>query len=199
MQSLKIFTIGHSNHKLEYFIGILQKTGISAIADVRSSPYSRFTPHFNRKELEIALKRENIAYVFLGDQLGARTKDRSCYIDGQASYERIEQSKFFQEGLQRVLDGAQKYNIALMCAEKEPLDCHRTILVAKVLKEKGIQIVHILADGALEDSIITDNRLLAMVGKETCDFFSDPLQQAYEIRGKQIAYREEKETELTTA
>jgi uncharacterized protein (DUF488 family) len=197
--SLKIYTIGHSNHELEYFLNLLKRADISAIADVRSSPYSRFTPHFSRKELEIALKQEKIAYVFLGDELGARTKDRSCYIDGQASYERIAKLESFQVGIQRVLEGAQKYNIALMCAEKEPLDCHRTLLVARVLKEKGAQIAHILANGTLEDSSVTDKRLLLMTGKETNDFFSDSLQQAYEVRSKQIAYREEKEPELATA
>jgi len=198
LSNYTIYTIGHSNHTLEHFLELSKVAGITAIVDVRSSPYSRFNPHFNKKELEMSLKKEGLAYVFLGDQLGARAKDRSCYIDGRADYECIAQTEIFQRGIRRVLEGAQKYNIALMCSEKEPLDCHRTVLVAKHLKDKNVQIKHVLANGVIEDNSITEKRLLDMTGQETDDFFCDPVQKAYEIRGKQIAYRED-EPELAVS
>jgi uncharacterized protein (DUF488 family) len=186
-----IYTVGHSNHTLEYFINLLKQIGISAIADVRSSPYSRFTPHFNKKELESSLKQKNISYVFLGNELGARVKDKSCYIDGRADYDLIAKTPLFQSGINRVIEGSKKYKIALMCAEKEPLDCHRTVLVAKQLKDKNINICHILADGKIEEGYITDKRLLKITKQISNDlFFSNPIETAYEIRGKQIAYQE---------
>src|SRR5215471_17948397 len=97
---------------------------VNPLADVRSVPHSRLHPQFNRDALTEALKKEDIGYSFLGRELGGRPKDKSCYKNGRVQYGRLAAAEEFQEGLKRILTGAQKYRIALMCAEREPLECH---------------------------------------------------------------------------
>lgn len=155
-----IFTIGHSNHPLEVFVTLLSKHRITALADVRSAPYSRFNPHFNRDDLARALKPQGIHYVFLGSELGGRSNDPSCYRDGRISYERVARTDFFRNGIKRLVGGAGKQRIAIMCAEREPLDCHRTLLVASALDKQKVQVSHILEDGKLESHALTMDRLL---------------------------------------
>jgi uncharacterized protein (DUF488 family) len=196
-RSRLIYTIGHSSHDLEDFIALLRANGITAVADVRSSPFSRRHPQFNRPELKAALNAAGIAYVFLGDQVGARPKDRSCYRAGRAEYGLIADSEAFQEGLRRIEEGAERYSIALMCAEKEPLDCHRTILIARHLQRRGTRIVHILADGTTEPNPLTERRLLKQMHLEAIDLFIGPrteqeaLEAAYDRRGDEIYYVEQ--------
>src|SRR4051812_26369658 len=128
---VELFTIGHSTHTAEKFLDLLRIHRIEAIGDVRSSPFSAWTPQFNRPALEASLRAASVQYVFLGDELGARRAEREVYLGGVARYERIAKVAAFQSGLDRVRKGAQKYRLALMCAEKDPLECHRTILVCR--------------------------------------------------------------------
>lgn len=188
-----VWTVGHSTHDLATFLGLLRGAGITAVADVRSSPFSRHTPWFNRAELKAALAAEGIAYSFLGRELGARPEDRTVYRDGTARYDLIERTAFFGEGLDRVLAGAAKFRIALMCAEKDPLDCHRNVLVARALAQRGVEIRHILADGRVEPNGETEQRLLSLVGKTSFDMFApadEQLALAYTERAARIAYTE---------
>ena len=188
-----IFSVGHSTHDLETFIRLLTQHGITAIADVRSQPFSRI-PHFNRDALAAALKTNGIKYVPLGRELGARRDESECYVDGQAVYERVALLPLFREGIDRLVKGAGDYTIALMCAEKEPLDCHRTVLVCRHLRPHGLHVQHILADGGLEEHAETEKRMMRMMGIEPHqgDLYAsqdDLIEQAYEERGKQIAYK----------
>jgi len=188
-----IYTIGHSNHPLEKFIGLLKQHGIMAIADVRSSPYSGRNPQFNMKPLAAALRKAGIAYVFLGEELGARPTDPACYVNGRVDFDRLAARQEFQRGLDRVLKGSEKYRLALMCAEKEPLDCHRTILVCRHLRARGVRIQHILADGSLEDHQQTEARLLRATGLDMPLFegkrtAAETLEEAYSKRAMEIAY-----------
>lgn len=130
MTAPNVLTIGHSNHPIERFIGLLKQDGVTAVADVRSAPFSRHNPQFNKDSLQQSLSEAGIAYIFLGKELGARSNDRSCYEDGRVQYERLARTDLFLDGIERVRKGAEQYRIALMCAEKEPLECHRTLLVA---------------------------------------------------------------------
>lgn len=196
----EIFTIGHSNHSVDRFIDLLRNVGITAVADVRSVPYSRRMPQFCRPELKYALSNASIAYVFLGDRLGARPKDKSCYRNGVADYDLIAATQDFQEGIKRVEKGAESYCITLMCAEREPLDCHRTVLVSRWLQKRGATIRHILADGSIEPNEETEKRLVKLMKLDIGDLFTsprddaDPVAQAYVKRGREIAYTEERET-----
>ena len=160
MTAPQVLTIGHSNHSLEAFLELLANHGVTAVADVRSAPFSRFCPQFNRDALSAALKDRGIRYTCLGRELGGRSADPACYRDGQVRYELVARTSSFRDGLARIVDGAARHRIALMCAEKEPLDCHRTLLVAPALAALGIAVSHILADGRLEPHEKTLDRLL---------------------------------------
>lgn len=155
----------------EAFLGLLRQHRVDAVADVRSSPFSRFNPQFNRALLDQFLKANGVQYVFLGRELGARTEDRSCYEHGRVQYERLAQTPLFQSGLERIREGAARFRIALMCAEKEPLECHRTLLVARALASRGVPVIHIHADGRLETHEAAMERLLDMTGVPKEDLF----------------------------
>ena len=130
----KLFTIGHSTHTVDQFLGLLKKHGITAVCDVRSMPYSQHNPQFNRESLKEVLNARGISYVFLGKELGARSDNPACYINGKVQYNYLAEEPAFREGLRRVKKGMQSFQVALMCAEKDPLTCHRTILVCRELK-----------------------------------------------------------------
>ena len=149
MTGLRVFTVGHSNHSLEEFLGLLAKHDVTAVADVRSAPFSRFCPQFNRDPLQAALKERGIRYTFLGRELGGRSDDPAHYRGGRICYELVAQTRRFQDGVERVVDDAARHRIALTCAEKEPLDCHRTLLVAWELAALGVSVAHVLAGGEL--------------------------------------------------
>ena len=186
-----VLTIGHSNHSLETFVALLQQHGVSALADVRSAPYSRFNPQFNRRALEDSLKTIGMRYVFLGRALGGRPDDPSCYENGRVRYDLLARTPLFREGLERVVEGAGRERIALMCAEKEPLDCHRTILVGRSLAERGVAVAHILADGSLEPHDETMGRLLDSMGLPRGDLLQSReqlIEEALAHRERRIAY-----------
>lgn len=195
-----VFTIGHSTHSAEAFLALLRLHGVGAVADVRSAPFSRFNPQFNRDALEQLLKTNGIRYVFLGQELGARSEDRSCYIQGRVQYARLAQTPLFQSGIDRVLQGADRFCVALMCAEKEPLECHRTLLVAKALAERGQPVMHIHADGHLETHEAALERLLDLTRVPKDDFFrsrKELLAEALARQEQQVAYVDETQEALT--
>jgi uncharacterized protein (DUF488 family) len=159
-----LFTVGHSNLSIEEFIGLITKHQINVIADVRSHPYSSYLSHFNRDLLKFELLKAKFKYVFLGNELGARPKDLSCYINNKAIYSKITDSSDFQNGIKRILVGLNKYRVALMCAEKDPISCHRTILICKHLRQLDIKIDHIIDDKTLESQGQLEDRLLDLHG-----------------------------------
>lgn len=188
----EIFTIGHSTQSWEQFLELLLRHRIQAIGDVRSSPYSARFPQYNREVLARALRAANIRYVFLGDELGARRAERECYVDGVARYDRIARTLAFRAGLARVQTGVARFRLALMCAEKDPLECHRTILVCRQFRN-DMDIRHILADGSLETHADAENRLLAEEKVPGDDMFTpheELIAKAYARRGDKIAYHE---------
>ncbi len=189
-----LFTIGHSNHALERFLSLLRMHTVTAVADVRSQPHSRFNPQFNQEPLRVALGRSGLHYVFLGEELGARRIETECYVDGKAKYELIARIPAFAEGLGRLIRGVKRHRIALMCAEKDPLTCHRTILICKHLREEPIDILHILDDGSLETMEAGEGRLLQLTGIPRNNLFrtrDELVQQAYAIQADKIAYTSE--------
>ena len=208
---MKLFTIGHSNHTIEEFVALLQKHKITAVADVRSHPYSKYLPHFNHKPLKAFLLKAGIDYVFLGQELGARSSNTSCYINGKAVYEKIASTPEFEDGIERILKGVESYNIALMCAEQDPITCHRVILVCQRLKKYDLDINHILKNGDLESHGHLEERLLELhnlqpkqqVQLSLFDSLSlsteysreESLHKAYQLQGDKIAYVEKVEVE----
>ena len=153
----EIFSIGHSNHPIGHFLDLLRRHQIAALADVRSRPYSRFNPQYNRETLAETLRAAGMSYVFLGAELGGKR-------DG-VSYAEIAASDGFRRGLDRLREGAARMRVAFMCAEREPLDCHRTLLVSRHLTAPDLAIRHILADGTVEEHESVERRLVAQMGE----------------------------------
>lgn len=187
----ELYTIGHSNHEWDAFAALLRRHDISAIADVRSSPYSKRLPQFNADCLEQLLKQAKVQYVFLGDALGGRADCLSMLTDGRTDYAKLADRPAFRDGLKRLRKGMRDFRIALMCSEREPLDCHRTILVCRRLRDDVADIRHILADGGVESHVQTEQRMLANVGLDEGHLFADRaelIEQAYDLQGRRIAY-----------
>jgi len=191
--SFDLFSMGHSNVTAERFVAILRDAEVNAVADVRSIPASRRFPWFAKKNLEALLACEGISYVAMGDTLGGRPKDEKLYRDGVADYEAMAKEPQFQAGLDHLIDAASRSRLCVMCAEREPLDCHRCLLVARSLAERGLSVGHILHDGTIEPHVATEQRLLTLYG-EGCDLFTsgqnDVVAAAYRRRAQAAAFRQ---------
>ena len=191
MTLVEILTVGHSNHSSERFIELLREAGVTAVADVRSAPYSRHAPQFNRDRLRDDLGRAGIAYVFLGRELGGRPAEREFYTHGVADYERMAQTPAFAAGLERVIEGAQSHRIALMCSERDPLTCHRCLLVGRALTERGARVSHILDGGKRASHTAIEDELLARTGRNGDDLFApraERLAAAYRDHARKVAF-----------
>lgn len=195
-----LFTIGHSTRDIAEFIELLIENGVTVVADVRSSPYSRHSPHFNMETLKGELRKHQIQYVFLGVELGARRTEIECYVDDVAKYQLIAATEAFKRGLERLRRGMRSHRIALLCAEKDPLTCHRTILVARCLRHE-CSILHIIDHGVVEDQGSAETRLLKLTGLPDRALFDDRdeyIDEAYEKQGDEIAYRRESLTSMNS-
>jgi uncharacterized protein (DUF488 family) len=192
-----IYTVGHSSQPIGSFLEQLQAHRIEVLADVRSMPYSRRYPHFAREALQKSLIVAGIRYLFLGRELGARRDEPECYVDGRASYEEIAKLPNFLRGVERLMEGAGTRRIALMCAEQDPLTCHRTILICREISRRGVEIKHIERGGSVEEHDHAEQRLIReeLGGGEQGQLFADVgrtdvrLEHAYTARGNRIAYR----------
>ena len=198
-----IYTIGHSRHNIEKFIELLKRNDINCICDVRSMPYSKYAEQFNQNNLKDELKKNSIEYLFFGDEFGARRKEPDLYTNGKVDFEKVAHDAKFINGIKRIEKGIRKgYKIALMCAEKDPIECHRTILVARNLDLNGFEVNHILDDGSIINQKEIDQRLLKkhfpnryqtsiFDENETIDY----LKEAYKIANQSIGFKEEGEEE----
>lgn len=147
----RVFTIGHSNHEEQAFLDLLLRHSIEVLADVRSQPYSKYTTQFNSDQIKQALAGAGINYVFLGRELGGRPDDAEFYdTEGHVRYDRVAESPLFRQGIERLEKGIQKFRVALMCSEENPAECHRNLLVGRVLVRHGVALVHIRGDGRLQ-------------------------------------------------
>jgi uncharacterized protein (DUF488 family) len=140
MTAFDLFSIGHSNIPAERFVALLRDAGVEAVADVRSTPFSRRFPWFSAKALAATLKQHDLAYLPYGEGLGGRPADASLYRDGVADYEAMAQRPEFLAALDRLIADAARHRLCLMCAEREPLDCHRCLLVTRALAERGLAV-----------------------------------------------------------
>jgi uncharacterized protein (DUF488 family) len=196
-----LFSVGHSNHELASFLALLRGAGITAVADVRSSPYSKRYSHFNKGPLEGALLASGIAYVYLGDLLGGRPNSRALYdAEGRADYEAIRATAAFRHGLERLLDGAARYRVAMLCGEDDPLDCHRGLMITPALGELGVSPRHLRKDGTLETTAAMEERLLKETNLEERvrpDLFHTPdeaeiraiMAEAYRLMARKKAFQ----------
>jgi len=198
----RVYTVGHSQHDVATLIQLLAAAGVTEVIDVRSAPYSQRYPQFNQFELQGNLKREGINYVFLGDALGGRPPHDQVYDEsGRVDYQRVRGESFFQRGLEALRQRAAAATVALLCAEEDPLDCHRGLLIAPALKEGQIDVAHIRGDGSVETMQQMEERLLAQtsVGADlfqglfakclTDDERRQLLGDAYQERARKAAFR----------
>ncbi len=171
-----LFSIGHSNHSIEHFVALLQGAGVTLLADVRSYPKSRYALQFNREALEQSLSENDIGYLWLGKELGGMARDKITAHD-------------FERGLGRLYDASLRQSTAMMCAERDPLNCHRWLWLSRELAARGIKVAHILGNGKIESQRETENRLLEAEGLAGEDFFSreERLRDAYRARSRHHA------------
>jgi len=176
-----IKTIGHSNHPLERFLGLLKAGGVKLLVDVRSMPYSRRFPQFGRERLSKSLADAGIDYLWEGEALGGKP-------GAGGGYNELAARPAFKNALDRVIKRGQGMTLCLMCAEKEPLDCHRTVLVSRRLAERGVPIEHLLADGSRQSHAVIEEKLLMAGDGGGPDLFTTAedraalLARAYESR-----------------
>ncbi len=195
----KLYTIGYTSYTRDDFLQALKNHKIDVIADVRSSPYSSYYKEYNQDILKKTLKENSILYVFLGKELGARPSDKSVYKEGIVDFSLVKNLSIFQEGISRLEKGLKDYNIALLCAEKDPIQCHRTILVSSGLHPK-YSINHIWEKEKHEKNIFPveshselENRLIGEHFKNQLSLLYDReqmLEIAYKKQEKNIAYEE---------
>ena len=187
-----ILTIGHSRHLLERFVVLLETARATAVADVRSTPLSRFSPHFNKAALAASLAARNIGYVFLGKELGGRPEQPAMYAQGVADYEKMATSPDFHVGIERLKAEAETGRIAVMCSEADPLDCHRCLLVGRALSVGGFDVGHILASGAVVTHAQAEDRLLDLEHLTEAGLLlrsrDERLAEAYRSRCRKAAY-----------
>jgi hypothetical protein len=165
---------------------------VTAVADVRSDPVSRYCPQYDREPLADALAAAGIRYAFLGRELGARREEPGCYADGRVRFDLVARSSLFRRGLDRVRRGVEAYRVALLCAEKDPLDCHRMILVCRHLRGEVGPIAHLRGDRSAEPHAEAEDRLLAVCGLDADDpsrTRTEWVERAYNMQAARIAYR----------
>lgn len=179
-EELTLFTVGHSNHSGERFLELLNLHGVEMIIDVRSAPYSRFSPHFNRSVIHSLLAEAGIKYAFAGEALGGRPKFDHCYKGGvvpsgpadyldEVDYPAVMQQPWYQQGIRRLLELAAQSRAAVMCSEENPLECHRHHLIAQTLLGLDAKVLHIRRSGNVEQAkplppVVANLPLFAMPG-----------------------------------
>ena len=147
-----LFSIGHSNHELDHFLDLLRANEVDVLVDVRSWPRSGYSRHFDQAPLRRSLEAAGVRYLFLGVELGGRPDDLDCYDEtGHVLYDRVAASAPFSAGIDRLLQGMSRYRVAMMCSEESPLECHRRLLVGRVLADRGVTVRHIRGDGHVEE------------------------------------------------
>lgn len=192
----RLFTIGYSGTPIDRFIDLLVLQKVEILCDVRSVPYSRVRPEFSRRELKQYVNQASIKYHFFGDALGARPKERSVYVDGQAVHNLIAQASFFQAGLDRIKKGVADHNLALLCSEKDPIECHRAILVCRHLSEIKSVIAHIHTNGRVETQHEFEERLVKVHNRQSLPLLGERrpweslLGEAYDKQSCRIAFTE---------
>jgi uncharacterized protein (DUF488 family) len=180
-----IFTIGHSNHDITDFINLLLANQIQLVIDVRSAPYSKIYPHFNRNTLEVSLTKNSIKYLFLGDSVGGRSNSIKDYSKGRIIYKKIAEKEEYISSIYLIISLSSEHKTVLMCSEKEPLECHRTLLVSRSIEMLKVKILHIHRDGQIESQEEAIQRLLKIWNLDSPSLFGEDAERIDEALTKQ--------------
>jgi uncharacterized protein (DUF488 family) len=175
MEQKPMYSIGHGNRRAADFLTLLHQYDIEFLIDVRSKPYSKFHPQFNQRELKTFLEGNGITYVFMGDSIGGRPSDLTCYdTSGKVDYEILKTKFFFREGIERLKNAYYKnLKVALMCSESNPCECHRSKLIGKVLDTAKISLKHIDEKGSIKSQVAVIDRMNR--GFAEFDLFGNPV------------------------
>ena len=192
-----LFTLGHSDLDFDQFVELLLKCRVQLLADVRSRPYSSRFPHFSQPVFQRMLEAEGIGYLFLGEELGGRPDDPDAYRrDGLVDYRARRKSYAFRAGLERLIAEQEKCGVVLMCAEEDPLECHRFLMICPELVREGIQPLHVRRGCRINTQEDAENRLLKTHGFDGIanhtlfpQVRDDALEQAYEMQAQKVAFR----------
>ena len=190
----EIFSIGYAQYTRDHLLERLREFGITALADIRTYRSSSYWTAFDSESFGPFLRAHGIAYVFLGDQLGGKPQIEALYPNERLDYARLARRDFFQAGLDRVENGAEKFTLCLMCAEKDPLECHRGLLLAPELAKRQVNVTHILYSGKLERHRDSERRMVALHRPKIPDLFGEvcaerELTQAYDAQRRRMAPR----------
>jgi uncharacterized protein (DUF488 family) len=180
----QLYTIGHSSHVPEHFLGLLRQYGVEVLVDTRSTPYSQYSPQFDRELLRKMVLAAGVKYLFLGDAVGGRPKDKDQYDEqGRVLYSKVGKDTDFLRGIDRLEHGAGEFRVALMCSEEDPAHCHRRLLIGRVLVERGVELLHIRGKGQLE----TEAELVARSGKQLSDVQGELFAEMHEGKWRSTA------------
>ena len=194
MKTFSLYTIGYSAFEPVNLIRLLNERSIGAVADVRSTPYSSRFREYNREQLQALLRRNRIHYLYLGKELGARPDKPELYSNGRADFRKMAATESFREACQRIRNGLSKMSICLLCAEKDPIQCHRTVLICHNFLKlyPAANISHILADGGIESQEQTDLRIMRkhdLLREHLLMDFEQRMEEAYRKQEEEVAYR----------
>jgi uncharacterized protein (DUF488 family) len=196
----RVYTVGHSNHEIGHFLGLLEAWGVDCVVDVRSTAASRFSPQYNKNRLAASLKEKRIAYLHLPEEFGARRKSPNELTEGKVDFIKVRKSPEFRSGVERLKEGVRKgYTIALMCAEADPLECHRFSMIAVDLEDKGFEVLHILKDKTIVPNHELEQELLKKYKKkiltsglfDSAQTLKERLEAAYTLQNREIGYSPE--------
>ncbi len=187
-----IYTIGHSSLEINAFVGLLQKHKITSICDVRSQPYSGFVPQYSKDTLRTILNKKSISYRHFGKELGGRSENLACYDNNKVQYELLLEEPIFMKGMDNLLESMGCLRCALLCSEKDPIDCHRGLLLGRYLFMKGMNVLHVHTNGTLESQDEMEIRLLRLWKMDKLDLFKSTdefISDAYKMQSNKVAYR----------
>ena len=197
-----IYTIGHSNYSMEKLIEMLRYYNINTVVDIRGTPYSKYNVHFDKERIQHTLTKEGFIYIYMAKELAAKRINKVSYnAEGYSDFEKVVEEEDFKRGIERLKDGCRKgYKIALLGAMQDPIRCHRSILVGRLLKEAGFNVMHILDDLSIKNQDYIDERLLdkyfpdrnqltidTLLGNEMTK--EEMINEGYRIANKEIGYR----------
>lgn len=187
-----LYTVGYAGFTIDAFVALLRSLGVAVVCDVRSVPYSRRHPAFNLRALRARLAAEGVAYLFLGRELGARRSEEEAYTGDRVDFARVRELEGFRSALRRLVALLASGPAAVLCAERDPVTCHRLILVGRALQlEARVEILHLWDDGRVETQASVERRLLVLHGASQGELFpeaEEPLSRAYRLQGESIAF-----------
>lgn len=186
-----IYTTGYAGHSAPSLVQLLQTTGITVLADVRSNPFSGRQPEMDKPALMQALRCAGMRYVFMGEQLGGRPRNPKLYRAGRIDPQALLAHEGYRAGVARLIAGAASHSICLLCAERDPISCHRGLYIAESLQEAGMQVLHLIPGKPAEDHQATRTRMAELAHMEHADLFAsekDRLSMAIDQMREKIAF-----------